>query len=308
MTRFMKVCLIAGGICVLVGGGISLVAASLGGNLWDVMPRKAAVWKNKISGAVFDEFWQNTDNCLDSEHFHYYFSQKDKDMEENGQEIFSSAEIKNMDVTAHTGKIVIAEDPSADKIRIFCNRDESDWVCYAEDDELKVQIKSGRSDSEGENGVLLTIHVPEDYHFSGVDLKSVHADHFSGPDNQVPVILVSSLSADEWNVESKAGSIIVSRGNAGNLSAECDAGAVEYSGTVTGDIDADCKVGGIHMELAGEKKDYNYDITCRLGAVKIGDEDSVALKNNEQVDNGADQDMELDCRTGAIQVDFMNEL
>ena len=36
MKNFMKVCLIAGGVCILIGGGITTVAAAMGGRLSDL--------------------------------------------------------------------------------------------------------------------------------------------------------------------------------------------------------------------------------------------------------------------------------
>jgi hypothetical protein len=104
------------------------------------------------------------------------------------------------------------------------------------------------------------------------------------------------------------GAVKIDSGSVGNLYVKCNAGAVEFSGTTSGDIEAECQVGAIRLELAGKKEDYNYDIKCSMGAVKIADEGSAALKGRKQTDNGAGKDMELECKTGAIQVDFMNEL
>ena len=36
MKNFTKVCLIAGGVCILIGGGITTVAAAMGGRLSDI--------------------------------------------------------------------------------------------------------------------------------------------------------------------------------------------------------------------------------------------------------------------------------
>jgi hypothetical protein len=83
---------------------------------------------------------------------------------------------------------------------------------------------------------------------------------------------------------------------------------VDFSGATSGDVEAECQVGTIKLELVGKKEDYNYNIQCKMGAIKVGDEGSAALKGKKQTDNGAEKDMDLECKTGAIQVDFMNEL
>lgn len=61
------------------------------------------------------------------------------------------------------------------------------------------------------------------------------------------------------------------------------------------------------LELAGKKEDYNYHIQCKMGAVKLGEESSAALKSSKQIDNVAGKNMDIECKTGAIQVDFINE-
>lgn len=310
MRRFIKVCLITGIICFLVGGGISLVAAVLGGDLWEVAPHKAAAWKKELSEVIDDDFLEDLDEDWLPEDYGNVYEQDDFSIENEGQEIFSSARaaqtIKKLDLEVRTGRVVFVEDLSSDKITIYCNRDESYWHWHIEDDGLEVQLYPGGTGALEDSDVLLTIHVPKDYHFSSVDIKSTRAKRKE--DSEAPIIKAQSLLADEMNLETKIGAIIISQGNVGTLQITSDVGAVDYSGSVSGDIDADCKVGGIHLELAGKKEDYNYEIQTVLGAVKIGDESSAAFKNNRQVNNEAGKEMDLECKTGAIQVDFMNDL
>ena len=41
MKNFTKVCLIAGGVCILIGGGITTVAAAMGGAAAEFTPKLA---------------------------------------------------------------------------------------------------------------------------------------------------------------------------------------------------------------------------------------------------------------------------
>ncbi|WP_077610515.1 DUF4097 family beta strand repeat-containing protein [Clostridium sp. Marseille-P2415] len=299
MKKFIKICLIAGGICVLIGGGIAFTAAALGGDLLDVVPQRAVQWRKEIPGITLDGFWEDLDD---------YYGREYTDIAEEGQEIYSSSEVKKLDVAARAGSVVFVEDPAGDRIRVFCNRDETHWSRFEENEKLELQVYPGRKGSGDDSGLLFTIHVPKDYHFSSVSLKLAHSNGSSDQEEPAPVLMAQSLSADEMNLETKAGTIKISQGNAGDLNIVSDVGAVDFSGTTSGNIDAVCRVGAIRMELAGKKEDYNYDIQCRLGAVKIGEESSAALKSKDTMDNGAGKNMDLECETGAIQVDFMNEL
>lgn len=300
MKRFVKICLIAGSICVLVGGGISAVAAGMGGNLQDIIPERAMEWRREISGIALDSFWD--EGKFDNIYVPEVFNRGEK-----GQEIFSSQEVKKLDIVIRTGNVVFVEDPQGSEVKIFCNRDKSCWNLYQEDDELELQEYTGWERKDGP-GLVFTVQVPEGYRFSHVSLKSVHSNRYSDREQSGPAIMAQALSAEELEIEVQAGAVKISRGNVGKLDVETSAGAVEFSGATSGDIDADCRVGAIKLELAGKKEDYNYDIKCKMGAVKVADEGSAALKGKKQTDNGADKNMDLDCKTGAIQVEFMNEL
>ncbi len=302
MKRFIKICLIAGSVCALIGGGISAVAAVLGGNLWEIVPQRALEWRREISGVNLYGFWDevNFDNfdLTIPEVFN---------IGEKGQEIFSSSEVKNMDIVIRTGNVAFVEDPQGSEVKIFCNRDQSCYTLYAENGDLELQEYDGWKRKDGPE-LLFTVQVPKNYRFSEVDLQSVHSNRFSGNEDFGPAMTSQALSADELTIETKVGTIKINGGSVGNLHVKSSAGAVEYSGRTTGDIEAECQMGAIRLELAGKKEDYNYDIQCKMGAIKIGDEGNAALKGKKQTDNGAGKDMDLECKTGAIQVDFMNEL
>ncbi|EXG87269.1 protein of unknown function (DUF4098) [Clostridium sp. ASBs410] len=302
MKRFIKICLIAGSVCVLIGGGISAVAAVLGGNLWDIVPQRALEWRREISGVTLDGFWDEVDFVNFDLSIPEVFNKGEK-----GQEIFSSAKVKKMDIVIRTGNVVFEENPQGSEVKIFCNRDQSCYTLYAEDDDLELQEYDGWKRKDGPE-LLFTVQVPKNYRFSEVDLQSVHSNLFSGSEDFGPAMTSQALSADELTIETKAGVIKINGGSVGNLQVKSSAGAVEFLGRTTGDIEAICQAGTIRLELAGKKEDYNYDIQCKMGAVKVGDEGTAALQGKKQTDNGAGKDMDLDCRTGAIQVDFMNEL
>ncbi|MDR1770116.1 MAG: DUF4097 domain-containing protein [Hungatella sp.] len=300
MKRFVKICLIAGSICVLIGGGISAVSAVLGGSLSEIVPQRALEWRREISGVNLDGFWEGVD-------FDDIYIPEVSNKEEKGQEFFSSPEVKKLDIVIRSGNVIFMEGPKGSEVKVFCNRDKTCFNLYEDNGDLELQEYDGWERREGPE-LIFTVQVPKDYRFSEVELKSVHSNRFLGGEGSGPAMMARVLSAEELNIEAQVGAVKIDSGSVGNLYVKCNAGAVEFSGTTSGDIEAECQVGAIRLELAGKKEDYNYDIKCSMGAVKIADEGSAALKGRKQTDNGAGKDMELECKTGAIQVDFMNEL
>lgn len=296
MRKFIKVCLIAGTVCILVGGAMAVAAAVMGASLRDTIPSEIFEWKEKISEAGLTRAWDGFDD---------YYGQIDADAGERGQEIFSSADVKQMDIEARAGKIFIEEQPSADRVRVFCNGGKSQFSIKGDANKLELKTYPG---NEEKSELLFTILVPQNYCFESVNLSLSHPNRIDGREITSPVIIVKSLSSDEMNLETKAGAIKVADGNTKNLSVLCSVGAVDFFGAASGDVNAECRVGAIKMKLDGKKEDYNYDTKCSLGSVRIGNESITALKDEKRVDNGADKDMNLECKTGAVEVDFMDDL
>lgn len=118
MKRFVKICLIAGSICVLIGGGILAVSAVLGGNLWDTLPPEVVEWGKEISGI-------DVDDLRIEKNFDDFYLMDNLNQEEKGQEIFSSPEVKKLDIIIPAGTVVFVEDPQENEVKIFCNQDQT---------------------------------------------------------------------------------------------------------------------------------------------------------------------------------------
>ncbi|MFT4105800.1 MAG: DUF4097 family beta strand repeat-containing protein [Lacrimispora sp.] len=279
MRRFVRSCLIAGVVCMIIGGAAAISAAALGGNLTELVPENALEWRREISDAVWDE--------LDY-----------TDMELGGEEIGSFSGVKELEVIANSGKVVFVKAPSGDEIKVLSSRYMGDWDWDEEDGKLEL---------EADYGQAITIQIPENYHFSSVTLESSHSRGFSGWKAAGSVMTAETISADKLRLETKAGVIKIGQAKAGRLEVESSAGSVEFTGRVDGDIYGECKAGSIQMELEGEKEDYNYDIECNVGEVNVAGESIAGLRSSKKKDNNAGKTMDLECSTGSIQVDFIKE-
>lgn len=273
MKRFVKTCLIAGSFCVLVGGGITTISAALGGSLWKLMPQ------GKHEQQTYDR----------------------------GNEIFSSADIKKLDLVICTGNVIFVEGSRRSDVKIFCNREAACYSLKNDKDKLQLEEYAGWN-RENEPELNFTIQVPRGFCFSQVNIKSSgQLKCWINQKGTGPSVRASVMSAKELNIDAQVSSIKIEGGSVGELYVECNVGAVEFSGTTTGDIEALCQSGAIRLDLTGKKEDYNYEIECNMGAINLGDEDIAAITGDKQRDNGADKDMELECNTGVVQVNFMNE-
>lgn len=296
MRKFVKMCLIAGGVCMLVGGGISITASMLGGTIWNTGFKKILGWEKFIPESTLGSF--------DEENF----KRKTPGEWNESQLIYSSGEIKNLMIEAETGTFFIAEDPDATQVKVFCNKAGA-YDMEEVEEELNLQ---SYWEKNGDQNLIFAIYLPTDYRFQTVDLELEPADWngFKLVQNQSitgPRLIADVLSADELDLEASLSEVKIKNGNVGSLSIDNEIGGVEFSGATTGNIKAKCDIGEIKLELAGEKEDYNYDYQCEVGAIRIENENMAALSDEDWLDHGAGKEMNLECEIGNIEVDFAND-
>ncbi|MDE7203094.1 MAG: DUF4097 domain-containing protein [Lachnospiraceae bacterium] len=77
--------------------------------------------------------------------------------------------------------------------------------------------------------------------------------------------------SDNLNVEIGAGKAKMKGVTAGRLNVECGVGSSVYKGRVNGDIRVNCGVGSCSFQLDNKESDFNYDVSCAVGSVKIND-------------------------------------
>lgn len=82
------------------------------------------------------------------------------------------------------------------------------------------------------------------------------------------------------------------------------AGILKASGAFLGDVDVECAVGTAELKVKGQYEDFNYEVECSMGTVKIGGGTFGGLSSERTVDNNAPKDMKLECAMGGIHVKF----
>ena len=123
---------------------------------------------------------------------------------------------------------------------------------------------------------------------------------------QVVIEVPEQLELEELSVEVGAGDIDIKEGLLTTAYArlDVDAGNLDFAGEVKGDLDANCNVGNMELKLTGEQQDYNYSLSCGVGSIKAGDISVAGLGRDDEIDNGADYDMDINCDVGNVDVIF----
>ncbi|MDO5416820.1 MAG: DUF4097 family beta strand repeat-containing protein, partial [Lachnospiraceae bacterium] len=230
---------------------------------------------------------------------------EDRDAEGRGSEDWNSetdrateadrkhfSQVKEMDLQIGGGTLTIKTgEESGDSIQVSCKdwASRKDWYQVScEDGTLEVEVK-GKSGRHPEVEII----VPADY---ALEEASIHMAAGS--------CRIAALDAAELEVDCAAGEVDIQNGSAGEASFQCSAGKIIYQGQIHGAAEGDCSAGSIHLKLLQDEKDFNYSVNGGGGAVTVGGWSVSGAVLRQEINNGAEQDMELDCVAGNIQVEF----
>ncbi len=163
---------------------------------------------------------------------------------------------------------------------------------YQKGNEFK--ITSTRKAKENAEDSRITLYLPAGYSWQEVNLEV-----------GVGQILAEGLKVNKLNIFVSAGEIRLSGMEVGSLGAEVGVGNFVAQGSITGGIEAECAMGNLELQLAGSRTDYDYELKCVAGNIKIGEEQyGGGVAKEEKINNGAGRRIDLECSMGNIAVTF----
>ena len=118
------------------------------------------------------------------------------------------------------------------------------------------------------------------------------------------VAVKGSIKADEFDAELGAGVFHAEGIEATESSWEVGAGEIVLGRIESRDMDFDCGTGSIEAKIAGKQSDFNYDVECGIGSVKIGNEEYGGVAFDKTINNGQNREIEISCGIGEIQLSF----
>ena len=117
------------------------------------------------------------------------------------------------------------------------------------------------------------------------------------------------LQAENFSLEAGAGEF----SSCGTITAkscalQVGAGTLDIDMLDTPDLSAECGTGEISLTMAGKEKDYDYELTCGIGEIDLGDSEYSGFGIEKTISNdGASRSMVLECGMGEIDVEFDGE-
>ena len=323
MRKFMKGCAITALLLILLGLILG-VSGSLGNGSTHVSPGEilSAVTLGRISGEEVDD-WSNgvTEQIRENMGDVHYDLEDNVDYDSDYEVRSGKIELYVLgddsqsitDLQVQAGGCVMKIQVSEDN----CFRVEADGMRkfqgYVEGGTMEIRGTSKvSSNSEGNLGGSICLYVPEGYYFENTSLD-LGAGSLSVEELQTGALEVNvgagkmtfeKLEADQAELDCGAGQMTVGELSSRVAEVSVGMGSVRLNGDVTERLDGECSMGELKLTLAGTQTDFNYDLSCGMGELKVGDDSYNGLAQEKQINNNASKNMELECAMGSVVVEF----
>lgn len=168
------------------------------------------------------------------------------------------------------------------------------------------------SNSEGNLNGSISLYVPAGYSFDKVTLDlgagSLTVEELQTDSLEANVgagkMAFEKLAADQATLDCGAGQMTLEEFHSRVAEVSVGMGSVRLTGDVTERLTGDCSMGELKVTLAGAQTDFNYDLSCGMGEMKVGDDSYSGMAQEKQIDNQASKNMQLDCAMGSVRVEF----
>ena len=195
---------------------------------------------------------------------------------------FSPQHIKKLELQAGFVQVIFSTAPD-EVIQVTAeNLTDGTYLCEMQDDKLVVSYKPYNRivHYPRHTKARITLLLPEGFTLEHISLNlgagKMNMEEFPLSCHDMDV----SIGAGKWtakqlsvvqnlHIEVGAGSVNLKQAKSGTLNLECGAGECFYNGEINGNFQIDCAVGHCALQLANKEHDFNYDISCALGEVKI---------------------------------------
>lgn len=294
MKKFVKGASIAGGICLLAGLLIVLIGVLGGGvknfrrNYIDAVHSEDDEKINKVM-EVLDDLNRRYGISLgigsDSVGI---FDNKYEKYGEGVYEVYD-VEARKLEIVVGAGKLYVKYyDDNFVKLEVGKH---DQMQCFVEENTLK--IIGGSKLSINGTGSDMTVYLPESFSYDEIVM-----------DVGAGSLAVEKLDGDKITIDLGMGNAILNDVNAKNVDLSVGMGNLEIEGTLTGDANIDCGMGQVVLELFGNGKDFNYELECGIGSLKVEDVYSIVGIGEKNISNGAAKKMDVSVGMGSVEIRF----
>lgn len=195
---------------------------------------------------------------------------------------FSPHHVKKLELQAGFAQVIFNTAPNEDIQVTAEDLADGTYLCEMQDDKLVVSYKPYNRivHYPKHTKTLITLLLPENLILEHISLNlgagKMNMKEFPLSCQDMDV----SIGAGKWkakqlsvaqnlHIEVGAGSVNLKHAKSGTMRLNCGAGECFYNGEINGGFQIDCAVGHCALQLTNKEQDFDYDISCAFGEVKI---------------------------------------
>ncbi|MDR2546510.1 MAG: DUF4097 family beta strand repeat-containing protein [Lachnospiraceae bacterium] len=296
MIKFVKICLITAAIMIGMGLFSGIIATAVGGRY---------IIREVLSGESWD-FYGNRFLHFSSSGWQIGWNDNNsRYLSVNGERMsnrefdaqISSNGINRMQIGVGVGKFDIRiHDEDTFKVRIRgggdCNFYTDGNTLFVDGFDYSSSWHNRRSNNLRSINTI-TLYVP-----AGIVLDEMEVEVGVGS------MEMTELTLNRLTASVGVGALDMIRMTARQLDLSVAVGAASFSGSVNGNVTVSCDIGSASLHINGSQSDFDYDLSCSLGAISAGDISLAGMNSERRVDNRADKKMTLTTSIGSISVYF----
>ncbi len=320
MKHFIKFALILSLVLVVLGSVCCTVSFGIGFNYSDF-------WQDVEEGrysfgpisTVGDAIWRNGDNWRDDGVNWRSASTSEYKFKWDGE---GQERVTGLDLDVYYGKVRM-ETSDSDEVQVIVEYRKKNHQrkveAYNDGGILKIQ-ETGSKSSRNNDSTRITVGIPRGMMEGAQALEMISlkqdagaiytdmplkAEKISINVNAGECLAYERLTAlAEFSADVGAGQIDLEEVEAPKVTLNADVGQIDTEEITADELYIDCGIGQIDAQVRGREQDFNYEVSCSIGEVSIGDHDFHAIGAKKQIDNSADKTIWVTCNIGEVDVSF----
>lgn len=280
MRKLTKILLIGGLLLVLIGGLIMLITGGVIGvqKLGEMVKNGDLTVDFGDSGVVGYQF----DREKAAKEIASFVLAK--------EQIGTSEDVKNLEIDFGAGELKIKE--SGDEY-IYLEVEHLVPFEYGIDGEKTLYIKPKKKNIVNATGEMI-LYLPKEIVFEEVDL-----------DLGAGIMTVEQIETMELDVSVGAGTALFENLKCDDADMEVGAGEITVSQGDVRRTSLELAMGTAALNYLGKEEDYDYDLSCGAGEIRIGSIYSGGVGFEKETDLGKEKKMKVECAMGAVTVNFL---
>lgn len=309
MKKFMKFCFVLALVLIIIGSVLYMLGRGRDGrrNMNEMLSDVGGDWVDNL----LEEKWGFTGgigyNLDEASIFDSTHTIWKGDLE---KQMIGQGGVEQLELEVG-GSMVKLRDSDDDNIYIE-SKNVGKLQAYVEGAVLYVKSVRPSNLTEEIKNSSIVVYLPKDCSLNmvvvslgagGLELKELTVDNMQASIGAGQLLLedmdIGWLEVSLGGGELRADDVAVQ-----TLAASIGAGNMEFDGAINESADISCSMGNVTMKLEGDKKDFNYQLSCVAGNMNIDGEIFAGAVMDQTIDNRADKFMDIDCSMGNVEIDF----